>query len=510
MNKKIRMIRTLFIAAVVCQLSIGHASAQSPRKMSYQAVVRNASNELTASTNVGMRISILQGTADGTAVYIETHAAKTNVNGLVSIEIGGGTILSGDFAAIDWSAGPYFVKTETDPNGGVNYTVTGISQLLSVPYALYAQNAGTVELSPSQIESLKGERGLQGVQGPAGKDGESGLSAFELWKALDGNGGKSETDFFASLKGADGMMSFADLTEEQKSSLKGDAGPAGKDGLTTSVNGVVHVNGAITLTKSDIGLGNVENTADIDKPVSTATQSALDTKADKATTLAGYGITDAATKAYVDELLRQIEELQIVTGIKPKDVDGNIYKTVTIGTQTWFAENLKVTHYSDSSPIPNVTDNTAWAALTDGALCDYANDPANSVIYGKLYNWHAAASGKLCPKGWHVPTETEWGTLIQFLGETVAANKLKEAGTAHWTSSYNNADVTNETGFTALPGGARYDTDFSGIGGYGYWWSSSQYDDDDARGRRMIYASTDVGQITSKKLLGLSIRCLKD
>jgi hypothetical protein len=117
--------------------------AQAPQKMSYQAVIRDNSNALVTSQIVGMQISILQGSANGTAVYSETQIPTTNTNGLVSIEIGGGTVVLGSFSTIDWANGPYFIKTETDPAGGTTYTITGTSQLLSVPYALYAANAGT-------------------------------------------------------------------------------------------------------------------------------------------------------------------------------------------------------------------------------------------------------------------------------------------------------------------------------------------------------------------------------
>ncbi len=115
--------------------------AQAPEKMSYQAVIRDADNDLVSNQAVGMQISILQGAANGAAVYVETQTPTANANGLVSIEIGAGTVVSGNFAAIDWSANTYFIKTETDPMGGTNYAITGVSQLLSVPYALHAKTA---------------------------------------------------------------------------------------------------------------------------------------------------------------------------------------------------------------------------------------------------------------------------------------------------------------------------------------------------------------------------------
>lgn len=116
-------------------------NAQSPNKMSYQSVVRNSSGQLVANATVSVRITILQGSANGNISYIETHTKTTNENGLASLEIGGGTVVLGTFSGINWSNGPYFLKTETDPAGGTNYSIQGTSQLLSVPYALYAAKA---------------------------------------------------------------------------------------------------------------------------------------------------------------------------------------------------------------------------------------------------------------------------------------------------------------------------------------------------------------------------------
>jgi len=130
----------IFLAVLLFTTSI---FAQAPEKMSYQAVVRDSGDVLVTNQLVGMQISILQGSASGTAVYTETQTPTTNINGLVSLEIGTGTTTD-DFTAIDWATGPYFIKTETDPLGGSSYTITGTSQLLSVPYALYAKTAGSV------------------------------------------------------------------------------------------------------------------------------------------------------------------------------------------------------------------------------------------------------------------------------------------------------------------------------------------------------------------------------
>ncbi len=135
-----KKIITLF-AVLITGISL---CAQTPESMSYQAVIRNSSDQLVTNHTIGMRISILQGPEGSTTVYTEIHTPVTNANGLVSIEIGNGTIVSGDFATIDWTDGPYFIKTETDPEGGENYTITGTSQLLSVPYALHSKTAETV------------------------------------------------------------------------------------------------------------------------------------------------------------------------------------------------------------------------------------------------------------------------------------------------------------------------------------------------------------------------------
>jgi uncharacterized protein (TIGR02145 family) len=349
-----------------------------PQKMSYQAVIRNASNALVVSTQIGMQISILQGSATGTAVYVETQTPTTNANGLASLEIGSGSVVTGTIAGIDWSTGIYFIKTETDPAGSTSYTITSTSQLLSVPYALYAKNAGTSDVLQKQINMLK---------------------------------------------------------------------------------------------------------------ISTA---------------AGGTITD---------------------------VENNVYNTVKIGTQVWMSENLKTTKYNDgTTAIPNITDNTAWAALTTGAYSWYNNDVTNKNSYGALYNWYAvdnnaatkAASngGKnVCPTGWHVPTDAEWTTLTTYLTNSgygyggSGSNIGKSiAATSGWTASEtagtigNDQASNNSSGFAGFPDGSRiYDGTYSSIGTSGYWWSSTE-----AYYRAMTFRYSNVSSGSNSKGYGFSVRCLRD
>jgi uncharacterized protein (TIGR02145 family) len=192
------------------------------------------------------------------------------------------------------------------------------------------------------------------------------------------------------------------------------------------------------------------------------------------------------------------------------DVDGNEYKTIKIGDQTWMAENLRTFKYNDGTAIPNVKGNTEWAGLTTEAYCTYNNTTKNDSIatFGCLYNWYAVNTGKLAPKGWHVPTDAEWTTLIIYLGgESVAGGKLKETGTSHWVSP--NVGATNETGFTALSSGGRAST-FYFILRMGGWWSATEENVDLAWTRYVYYNNSELARQSFLKDFGISVRCVKD
>jgi uncharacterized protein (TIGR02145 family) len=196
------------------------------------------------------------------------------------------------------------------------------------------------------------------------------------------------------------------------------------------------------------------------------------------------------------------------------DIDGNIYHTVSIGTQVWMVENLKTTKYKDGTAIPLVTANSAWAALTTPGYCWSNNDSATyKSIYGAIYNWYAVNTGKLAPTGWHVPTDSEWSVLTAYLGgDSVAGGKLKEVGTTHWATPNNGA--TNASGFSALPGGWRGGTSgsgaFYGVGIEGYWWSSTTYNTSNSWMRAMFNNSANVSRTNNINFDGFSVRCIKN
>ena len=248
------------ITLAILLLSFAYGMAQSPQKMSFQAVVRNNTNTLLSNQAVGLKMSILQGSATGAVVYSETQTATTNANGLVSIQIGGGSVLSGDFATIAWANGPYFIQTETDVNGGTNYTLTSTTQLLSVPYALYAQTSGSSIAGPqgpigltgpagtngtNGVNGANGPQGPQGIAGINGTNGQDGLSAYQIW--LNAGNIGTEAQFLNSLQGQTGLQGPIGLT--------GATGPAGANG-TNGIDGTTGQQGpqGIQGIKGDTGL----------------------------------------------------------------------------------------------------------------------------------------------------------------------------------------------------------------------------------------------------------------
>ena len=243
--------------------------------------------------------------------------------------------------------------------------------------------------------------------------------------------------------------------------------------------------------------------------------------------------TNSTGTAYGNEVIFITD----ISGGTITDYDGNTYNTVQIGNQMWMAENLKATHYPGGTSIQLVEDSLAWDALgyTGKAYCYYNNNSSNEETYGALYTWAAAMNGAsssdanpsgvqgVCPDGWHLPSDAEWKELEMHLGMSQAeadeygnrgsgeGGKLKETGTTHWNSP--NTGATNESGFTALPGGFRSDYgEFVLIGYYGNWWSSTEYHADYtwAWDRNVGYSVSNVHRGNPLKKFGFSVRCVKD
>lgn len=203
------------------------------------------------------------------------------------------------------------------------------------------------------------------------------------------------------------------------------------------------------------------------------------------------------------------------------DIDGNVYHTITIGTQTWMVENLMTTHYNDGTSIPYVTDNIHWNILASPAYCWYNNDAANNKnIHGALYNWYAVNTGKLAPKGWHVATDAEWTTLQNYVNANLGISPSVAkalAATTYWVFDSsantigNDLSKNNSTGFTALPSGFRNNTgSFTTIGLYGYFWTSSNKDSQSAWYRVLYFNDSNAGKSDNVYKYAMSVRCIKD
>lgn len=190
-------------------------------------------------------------------------------------------------------------------------------------------------------------------------------------------------------------------------------------------------------------------------------------------------------------------------------VNGNRYRIVRIGDQVWMAENLKAVKFNDGSDIRFVSGNKEWANLSTPAYCWYKNDKALGEVYEALYNWYAVSTGKLCPKGWHVPTEADYFELVNNIGgEEEGGGKLKEAGTEHWNEP--NEGATNETRFTALPGGFRFRVNgsFWNLGVSGSWWL---FNEEELMCMSLNKNSSEVVRaLVQGEKEGASVRCVKD
>ena len=499
------MKKIFTILAVI--ITMASTFAQTPNKMSYQAVVRNGSNALVANHTVGMRISIVQGSPNGGSVYVETQTPSTNANGLASMEVGAGIVVSGIFSSINWANGPYFIKTETDPTGGSNYTITTTSQLLSVPYALHAKSAETAETARTIVAGGVSGQVLTNCNGiPTWTNSgqcPGSISALNCTYAY----------FSGTLYAGTPVSSYTMIDIPY---VGGNGGPYPAQSVSsTGVTGLIATlpagyfsnnNGSLTyyVSGAPIGSGTASFAFNIGGQSCSLNLSVLQSGLGKSASCGAVNVHN-----------------NDVTYGNVTDYDGNIYKTVVIGSQEWMAENLKTGTYQNGIAIPLVTNDGSWSNLSatkSGGACWYNNDSiAFNCPYGKLYNWYAVtSSNNLCPNGWHVPSDTEWSILVNYLDSTIGGgtNTYNNAGgnmksIAYWQDPNTGAD--NSSGFSLLPGGVRnHIGTFNSAGIAGFWWSATEVDSLSSNYYVLYKSSAQANRSYYFKGIGNSVRCLKD
>lgn len=519
---------------IFCFASIKQLSAQVPSGMSYQAVIRGSDNKLLINEIVSLRMSIIKGSAEGVPVYIESHRQSTNINGLVSIIIGEGEPLSGIFSSIDWAHGPYYLKTETDPNGGDDFSIMGTSQLLSVPYALYSAKSGT--------------------------PGPKGLSAHDIWIEL-GNEGTLE-EFIESLEGPQGppgpglsdgsklnQMLFWNGTEWAKL----DPGLNGQMLTICNDELIWTFNGKCPVSVQTIDCGAAENTGALLTGLkSTSVTSKIPYTGGNGqpfdgVTFSSTGVTGLTASLVPGTLNQGIGFIElIISGIPENvgvasfaisfggqsctllrtvgsgsgmttDIDGNKYVTAVIGPLECTTTNLKAVRYANGDPIPFLSNNDDWSTAAAGARgFDFGNN---------LYNWHAVSDPRnVCPNGWRVPTDMDWQLIESNLGMSSQelntlgwrgdsqniGGKMRTVGTQFWPSP--NSGATNESNFSGRQNTFRF-TDGSYYGfnsNFGNWWSSTESDQASGIMRQLSGYFNGVDRGTQFKNVGYPVRCVRD
>jgi hypothetical protein len=415
-------------------------TAQSPEQISYQAVVRDAGNNLVTSQTVGVQISILQGSANGSAVYVETHTPQSNDNGLVTFQVGNGTVVFGDFSTINWANGPYFIKTETDPAGGTSYSITGTSQLLSVPYAFHAKTADSVTggikekdpvYSSSQAANITATdiSNLSNLSGT--NTGDQDLSSLATKTALGDSTAQVRSEIPDVPSGTQtGEMQYWDGSQWVTVA-------AGNEGQVLTFTG-----GAPTWT-TPLEEGDVQN--------------------------------PATGEIWMD---KNLGASQVATSSTDANAYGDLYQwgRAADGHES---RTSGITSTLATSDTPGHGD-----FITTGTTPYDWRSPQNDNLWQGVNG-----TSNPCPNGYRLPTKAEW-----------------EAERTSWNSD----DAAGAFGSPLkLPvAGLRInDGSIKNEGSQGFYWSSTV---DGTRSWDMYYGSIGAGWSQSGRVVGRSVRCLKD
>lgn len=484
-------------------------TAQPPEAFQYQAVARDASGGILTGTELTLKTAIRQGKIDGPVVYSETFTVSTGSAGLINVQIGTGNLVEGSFENISWGAGPHFLET------WVNETSMGAYRLLSVPYALYAEQSASAESVPfSALENLP--------EGLADGDDDTQLTEQQVDAYADNNGYLTQETNTIPVQSweeilqtdpdagdrvynttdkrymvYDGTYWNAMATECYPKPTPSDAGADQfvYDGSTTT---------QLTGNTPEPGKGTGE------WYVYSGEGGSFADKNDPATQFTGQ-----ANEKYelIWRIMTECEGINdyitiIFAANEPgggvTDIDGNTYQTVMIGEKEWMAENLETTRLNDGTSLTNALD------VAQPAYAWFQNDQATyREDYGALYNGHAVNSGNLCPSGWHVATQAEWDTLAELAGGyATGGGTLKDTTFTHWKSP--NDGATNALGFTALPGSYASAGSFvQSIGDYGFWWSATG-STEELTYYQLFRTTPILSSSTYNVRHSLSVRCVKD
>ena len=536
--------------------------AQAPQGISHQAVIRDANNQLVINTQVGVKISILRDNMEGDIVYSETHTPVSNANGLITFVIGHGTVVSGVFADIAWAEGSYFIKTQVDPSGGINYVIEGVSQILSVPYALHAKTVENltetdpifsswdkstgIEITESQITDLKDYLTEEADGDPTN---ELQTVVQEDYKVtLSHDGGSFITGIMSYAQAEiDAMAPYDGLTVHNSTTncinyyyfnnwfeFCGTCTP--QPTQADAGENIWIMGGVLTVTLS----ANIPEFGEGKWSILSGDGGSFEDDTDPHTFFTGqpyeqytlkWTITTSCNTSY-DEIWVRFRPY--VCGTPFTDTrDSNDYETVIIGNQCWMAENLKYLPEVSGPEEQSYTEPYYYVNGYDGTNVNDAKASTYYNAYGVLYNWPAAVNA--CPLGWHLPSDAEWTQLVDYVvaqgysnyygdDPNGAGNALKSCrqvnsplGEDCATSEHPRWDSNNthygfdEFGFSALPGGNRSNNGlFYDIGLNGRWWSSSEGSSTGAWNRSMEYSSGNVTRNNIFKTFGYSVRCLRD